>query len=336
MPVNISHTDVPESIVETNEKKGVTKKPACPNCGYTFGEIDNWCPNCGQANRTHKRPVQYFVREFFEELVNLDARFFSTFRDLIIKPGLLTKNYNADLRVRYTSPLRFYVISSVLVFLSITWMTKASIQEADSQLHSAYEENDSLLTDLDITLGPNVDLGPEDLQALADLEVHTHHTVDSLLTARGIEAGWINTRIVLGITPLLTGEFSITQYFQRLVRNFSYSLFFFMPVFALLLKIVYVRRHQFYTEHLIFAIHFHTFTFIITFLFLWIDYFQDWFLFSALLSLGIPLYMLVAMKVVYEQGWIKTMIKATVVFWAYVFLTLFGFVFLTLFSLLQV
>ena len=336
MSVNISHTDVPEAIVETNAKKGVTKKPVCPNCGYTFGEVDNWCPNCGQANRTHKRPVRYFIREFFEELVNLDVRFFSTFRDLLIKPGLLTKNYNADLRVRYTSPLRFYVIASVLFFVSITWLTKSGIQQADSQLHSAYAENDSLLSDMNFTLGSGVDLGPEDLQALAGLEEHTHHTVDSLLTARDIESSWLSTRFILGLTPLLTGEFSVSQYYQRLVRNFSYSLFFFMPVFALLLKIVYVRRHQFYTEHLIFAIHFHTFAFVVSFLFLWLDYFQDAFTFSPFLILGIPLYMLIAMKVVYGQGWIKTMIKATFTFWTYFFMTMLGFVFLSLLSLFEI
>ena len=336
MSVNISHTDVPEAIVETNAKKGVTKKPVCPNCGYTFGEVNNWCPQCGQANRTHKRPVQYFVREFFEELVNLDARFFSTFRDLLIKPGLLTRNYNADLRVRYTSPLRFYVIASVLFFLSISWITKSEIQEADSSLNSAYENNDSLFTNLNVTLYGNVKLGPEELQALADLDEHTHHTVDSLLTSWGTETDWLTTRIVLGLTPLVTGEFSIAQYIQRLMRNFSYSLFLFMPLFALLLKIVYIRRHQFYTEHLIFAIHFHTFAFVVSFLFLWLDYYQDKFLFSMLLILGIPLYLLIAMKVVYGQGWIKTMVKATVTFWSYVFLTLFGFVFLTLVSLFDI
>ena len=333
MLANESHTDVPEAILSTKKRKGISKKPVCPNCEYHFTEVDNWCPNCGQANRTHKRPVQYFVREFFEELVSLDVRFFGTFRDLIIKPGLLTKNYNADLRVRYTSPLRFYVIASVLFFVTVSWMTNSSIKKADSQLQNAYSENDSLLTDMNLTFGPNFDLQPEDLQALADLEDPSLETVDSLLTSRGIETDWVSNRFTLGIIPLLNGEFSLQQYYQRLVRNFSYSLFFFMPVFAMILKLLYIRRHQFYTEHLIFSIHFHTFAFLTIFFFLWIDYFQDAFNIAWLSALIIPIYLLVATKVVYQQGWIRSMIKSTLAFWMYIFITTLGFVFVLVLSI---
>lgn len=334
MLANESHTDVPEALLGSKKKKkGITKKPVCPNCGHHFTEVDNWCPNCGQANRTHKRPVRYFVREFFEELVSLDVRFFGTFRDLVIKPGLLTKNYNADLRVRYTSPLRFYVIASVLFFVTVSWMTNESIKKADSQLQNAYSENDSLLTDMNFNMGSGFELEPEDLQALAELEAPNIQDVDSLLTARGKESNWFTNRFTLGIIPLLNGEFSLQQYYSRLVRNFSYSLFFFMPVFALLLKMLYIRRHQFYTEHLIFSIHLHTFAFLNIFFFLWIDYFQDVFPVTWMSSFIIPIYLLIATKVVYQQGWIRAVIKSTLAFWLYIFITTIGFVFVVVLSI---
>ena len=333
MLANESHTDVPEALLNTKKKKGITKKPICPNCEYQFTEVDNWCPNCGQANRTHKRPVQYFIREFFEELVSLDVRFFGTFRDLLIKPGLLTKNYNADLRVRYTSPLRFYVIASVLFFITISWMTNSSIKKADSQLQDAYSNNDSLLIDMNLNFGPNFELEPEDLQALAELENPNTGNVDSLLTAREKDTNWLTTRFTLGIIPLLNGEFSLQQYYQRLIRNFSYSLFFFMPVFAMILKVLYIRRHQFYTEHLIFSIHFHTFAFLNIFFFLWIDHFQDVFPITWMSSLIIPIYLLIATKVVYQQGWIRSIIKSTLAFWIYMSITMIGFTFVVILSI---
>lgn len=333
MLANESHTDVPEAILGSKKRKGITKKPVCPNCDHHFSDVDNWCPNCGQANRTHKRPVQYFVREFFEELVSLDVRFFSTFRDLIIKPGLLTKNYNADLRVRYTSPLRFYVIASILFFVTVSWMTNESVKKADSQLQNAYAENDSLMLDGDFTLGNGFELESEDLQALAALENPGIQDVDSLLTARGKSSSWVNKRITLGIVPLLNGEFSLQQYYRKLVRNFSYSLFFFMPVFALILKLLYIRRHQFYTEHLIFSIHLHTFAFLNIFFFLWLFYFLDTFAITTLAALTVPLYLLIAIKVVYQQGWMRSIIKSTLAAWIYMFITSFGFVFVLLLSI---
>ena len=333
MLVNESHTDVPEAILNTKKRKGLSKKPECPNCGYRFAEVDNWCPNCGQANRTHKRPVQYFIREFFEELVSLDVRFFGTFRDLIIKPGLLTKNYNADLRVRYTSPLRFYVIASVLFFITISWMTNSSIKEADSQLQEAYAENDSLMLNGNFRMGAGYELDSEDLQALAELKNPNLDNVDSLLTARGKDTHWFSNRFTLGIIPLLNGEFSLQQYYQRLIRNFSYSLFFFMPVFAVILKLLYIRRHQFYTEHLIFSIHFHTFAFLNIFFFLWVDYFLEGFPLSWLVMITIPIYLLIATKVVYQQGWFRSLLKSTIGFWAYMMVTTLGFVFVMILSI---
>lgn len=333
MLANESHTDVPEAILGSKKRKGLTKKPVCPNCDFEFLEVDNWCPNCGQANRTHKRPVQYFVREFFEELVSLDVRFFGTFRDLVIKPGLLTKNYNADLRVRYTSPLRFYVIASVLFFVTVSWMTNESIRQADSQLRDAYAENDSLMLDGNFNVGNGLDLESEDLQALADLENPSIEEVDSLLTARGQEATWVNKRITMAIIPLLNGDFSVQQYYRKLVRNFSYSLFFFMPVFALILKLLYIRRHQFYTEHLIFSIHLHTFAFLNIFFFLWLDYFLDTFWITTLAALTVPFYLLIAIKVVYQQGWFRSIIKSTLASWIYMFITMIGFVFVLLLSI---
>lgn len=333
MPVNESHTDVPEAILGSKKRKGITKKPDCPNCDYHFTEADNWCPNCGQANRTHKRPVQYFVREFFEELFSLDIRFFSTFRDLIIKPGLLTKNYNADLRVRYTSPLRFYVIASVLFFLTVSWMTNSSIKQADSQLQNVYDENDSLLVTMNLNFGPNFDLGPDDLQALAELENPSLDEVDSLLVAREKSTNWITTRMTMGILPLLNGDFSLQQYYRNLIRNFSYSLFFFMPLFALILKMLYIRRHQFYTEHLIFSIHFHTFAFLNIFFFLWLDYFLDMFWITSIATLTIPIYLLIAIKVVYQQGWFRSIVKSTLASWIYVIITTIGFTFVLLLSI---
>ena len=332
MLANESHTDVPEAILSSKKKKGITKKPVCPNCDYHFSGADNWCPNCGQANRTHKRPVQYFVREFFEELVSLDVRFFGTFRDLIIKPGLLTKNYNSDLRVRYTSPLRFYVIASVLFFLTVSWMTNSAIKEADSQLQDAYSENDSLMIG-DFTLGSGFQLDSEDLMALKELENPRLADVDSLLAARGQSSNWVQTRFTLAIIPLLTGEFSLQQYYQRLVRNFSYSLFFFMPVFAIVLKLLYIRRHQFYTEHLIFSIHLHTFAFLNIFFFLWMDYFLDTFPITTLAIITVPLYLLVAIKVVYQQGWVRSFIKSILASNIYFFVTSIGFVFVMLLSI---
>ncbi|CAN0572076.1 unnamed protein product, partial [Laminaria digitata] len=233
------------------KKQKWVKQPACPNCSYTFEDADNFCPSCGQRNTTHKRPLRYFIREFFEELLSLDTRAFTTLHNLVLAPGLLTKNYNADKRALYTAPLRFYVLTSVLFFISISWMTQSSIRKSDAELKTAIQPSDSLFSDMNATLFWNLDLGPADFEALQKLDEYTMDSIDSVLTAQGKQTNWLNIRALLGLAPILSGDFSLEQYYSKLLRNLSYSLFFFMPMLALIFKFLYIRRHQFYTEHLI-------------------------------------------------------------------------------------
>jgi hypothetical protein len=51
------------------------------------------------------------------------------------------------------------------------------------------------------------------------------------------------------------------QFAEALTANLQRALFLLLPVFALLLKLLYLRRGIFYLDHLVFALHFHAFAF---------------------------------------------------------------------------
>jgi hypothetical protein len=88
----------------------------------------------------------------------------------------------------------------------------------------------------------------------------------------------------------------------------SYALFFFLPMFALLLKLLYIRRKRYYIEHLIFSLHFYSFFFLMLILFVLTYKFifpvPIWIVF---IIVGIYLY--AAMKNVYYQNLFKTFFK---------------------------
>lgn len=65
----------------------------CPNCDYKFREIENFCPNCGQDNHSHKIPLKHYIIEFLEGTIHFDTKVFKTFRLLLFRPGQLTKDY---------------------------------------------------------------------------------------------------------------------------------------------------------------------------------------------------------------------------------------------------
>ena len=103
---------------------------------------------------------------------------------------------------------------------------------------------------------------------------------------------------------------------DKFVHSFPYLLFISLPLYALYLKLLYLRnKKNFYVDHIIFLIHLYVFTFIVLMLYFalgaindrldssWIDVLK-----FALFVFGI-VYTVRAMRRYYEQGWLKTLVK---------------------------
>lgn len=108
----------------------------------------------------------------------------------------------------------------------------------------------------------------------------------------------------------------IKDLLDKFVHTFPYLLFVSLPLYALFLKILYIRRRQFYyVDHGIFLVHLYIFTFIILLVFFallklseftnwgWIGYIQ-----TGLILYGI-FYALKAMYNFYGQRWGRTIFK---------------------------
>ena len=135
---------------------------------------------------------------------------------------------------------------------------------------------------------------------------------------------------------------AFTTFIRDSVAKVPTVLFFVLPVFALLLKLLYIRRGWFYSEHLIFGLHTHAYAFAVFTLVTAIAVFAGqagwstsetadtyssnpgWL--SLLLVLTIPIYFVVAQKRVYGQGWLKTVLKSVALGSAYFFVLVGGLV----------
>jgi hypothetical protein len=91
------------------------KEKNCLNCGAEVSE--KYCPHCGQANKEPTETFFQLTSEFFSDITHFDSKVFTTLKDLIVRPGFLTKEYNAGRRVRYLNPIRLYVFISAIFFL---------------------------------------------------------------------------------------------------------------------------------------------------------------------------------------------------------------------------
>ncbi|HKH63353.1 MAG TPA: DUF3667 domain-containing protein [Flavitalea sp.] len=136
------------------------------------------------------------------------------------------------------------------------------------------------------------------------------------------------------------GNQFLKDLFDKFLHTFPYLLFVSLPLYALFLKFLYIRRRQFYfVDHGIFLVHLYIFTFIILLIFFglyklneatrwgWIGWMQ-----AALMMYGL-IYTVMAMRNFYNQGWMKTIVK----FILLNFLAFFSLMFLfTLFLILSV
>lgn len=114
--------------------------------------------------------------------------------------------------------------------------------------------------------------------------------------------------------------------FVALIGVLPQSLFVVMPLFAILLKILYLFKRRYYMEHLMVALHSHAFISLSILLFCLVSLAElAWpatqpVLFWVNVAIGawIPLYLLIMQKRVYGQNWFMTLFKWSVIGFCYI------------------
>jgi hypothetical protein len=115
-------------------------------------------------------------------------------------------------------------------------------------------------------------------------------------------------------------EISFFQSGQNVIKfalgNITWQALLALPIVALFMRLLYIRRDFYYVEHLIFSIH-NTSLFFLTIIpiALFDDYLHD--SITGLLFLFVAIYLLFSMKRFYQQRWWKTIIKYVVATTAY-------------------
>lgn len=116
------------------------------------------------------------------------------------------------------------------------------------------------------------------------------------------------------------------------------TMFVLMPIFALLLKVLYIFRRRLYMEHLIVALHSHAFLFlnlivgiVLSMLAAWLVPHAGWLdavfrLLEWALAIWALVYLWLMQKRVYRQGWFMTSLKYFVVGWCYLWMLSFALI----------
>jgi hypothetical protein len=87
----------------------------CENCGAVLG--GPFCAQCGQRAIPPHPTVRELAGDAWNELVGWDGKFLRTVRLLVLRPGELTRSAIEGRRARFITPVRLYLICSVLYFV---------------------------------------------------------------------------------------------------------------------------------------------------------------------------------------------------------------------------
>jgi hypothetical protein len=83
----------------------------CANCSTAIVPGQNYCPNCGQKAPTPRLSVHEIGAEFVHALAHVDRSALSLIWQLLIRPGVVARDYVAGKRKRYFGPFAFLVVT---------------------------------------------------------------------------------------------------------------------------------------------------------------------------------------------------------------------------------
>lgn len=106
-----------DNVSENNRKHFKYRGTKCLNCTQPLDVTDRYCPYCSQLNSTKPLSLKDFFFEFLSSLVSYDSRLRFTVKDLLFKPGTITRNYINGQRLKYSNPFRFFLSVSIIYFL---------------------------------------------------------------------------------------------------------------------------------------------------------------------------------------------------------------------------
>lgn len=120
-------------------------------------------------------------------------------------------------------------------------------------------------------------------------------------------------------------------FLQTLRSNLSTMMLFCIPLFAFILKILYLRQKRFYIEHLVYALNIHAFFYLATILVVLISIGlhrvvpgAPQVLLTLLLSLLVCVQIFISIRRVYRQGWFMSLFKFGFGGFIYLFVIVFG------------
>ncbi len=314
--------------------------PYCENCGAPMA--GPFCAQCGQHAVDYRRSFRHIIVDVLDSFLSWDSKFFATIGWLIARPWHLTNQFLAGRRVRYVHPLRLYLLVSILFFFVVNYWGK-SIHADPSKLSA--EDRAEIAADPDIP--PKVKAQVQralDAKGLIQPEAQASPSPEAAVPPQPTTTASPPPSVA---SPSPSGDFGpllqldkptsdplekwleqkakekmgehgskMALFIATLFSNLPYMMLCCIPLFALVLKVLYVRKRIFYIDHLVYALHIHSFAYLAIMLIVLITIalnrfipgvFVGWIIAALWITFAAQIFL--SIRRIYRQGWFFTVFK---------------------------
>lgn len=303
------------------------KGSECPNCGQKLSG-ENYCPTCGQENDISRPTTAEMVRESLSNFIAFDGRLVHTLHGLFRFPGKVAEDFTNGKRMQYMHPIRIYFLSSILLLFMFQLDDKAddlvvldkgetteitadsSVQgEVNKLLEIANKEADESSAPVKFKIDENS--RGKSFSKLDRMyryfEEHPQVPVEGALDSLQLKQSIWNSFLYTQSAKIQS--FDDERFSEYFFSKIFWVLFLFLPILALLLKLMYMRRGFYYPEHLFFTFYTQAAFFLMMSLAYFINFIFGWdgvqFLFLALFTI----FLFLSMRHFYKQSFGKTLAK---------------------------
>jgi hypothetical protein len=315
-----------------------TATGTCANCRKPL--LGPYCAVCGQPRVTGRRSVRTLLYAFVTDVINFDSRIMRTARALLLQPGELPNAFREGRTQPYVPAIRLYLFVTLIFFVllsatgiallqleivavpqEVTWIGGKPFivnpaYDAKDPAASAYVPKLIAISreralrpggDFDYATrehffsrigGYHSNLSPAARKALRD-------------ASNGKGAGdttFSRKYIYPAVNRIVADPAALNEPFTTWIPR---ALFLLLPLYALLLALFHIRRRkEFYlVDHLVFSLGIHTFAFVLLMVCVGLAQIVSGGTTALIFLLVCALYIFLAMKRFYGQGWLMTSVK---------------------------
>ena len=237
----------------------------CENCGYTV-ELD-FCTKCGQKNVETRQSFPSLLGHFAEDLTHYDSAFWKSLKNLLFRPGRLTRVYLEGRRQEYVPPVKLYIFISFITFLLLGILPDPP---SEKEFHKPDKETTAPVVTIDTINNSVTTAHTETEKSEKEAEIYVFDKVyrNQKEVDAGYKKGELNYLAYHFVSAMLKAKDAPDEAIaEAIMHAVPKAIFLYMPLFTFWIWLFHGKRRWYFFDHGIFTLHYFSFLLLLTTIF---------------------------------------------------------------------